>query len=295
MQIASIDNMAEQKFAMKYAKGHAYIAINDIHKEGKWRNANGAKVTFTHWNKGEPNNAGLHGEDCTLMNWGKAGRWNDIGCNYRATSICRKTPHGDFANSSFLNSMDAFKSAQAARMRYMHRHHKFTWAMMRKAYQAKRRAMHYHHLTVKRLAAAVKHEKAHLRGFRYWNAKWAASRRSVKKSVHWMRVCCHRRKHALNMYRKAHHLRLRAAKAHHYAYLRMRRAIRIHAHRSRANRAAAHARRVAAHRRRVALKHLRHASAMHRRAINKKRAAYRAAIKAHHAVIRHMRKNHTHL
>merc|ERR1712166_320657 len=138
------------------------------------------------------------------------------------------------------------------------RHHKYTWKMMRKAYLAKRRAMHYHH-TVKRLAAAKKHEAAHLRGYHYWNAKWAGSRRSVKKAVHWMKVCYHRRRHALNMYRKAHHLRIRAAKAHRYAYLRMRRAERLHAHRSRANRAAAHARRVAHHRRMVALKHLRHA------------------------------------
>merc|ERR1712166_475864 len=171
------------------------------------------------------------------------------------------------------------------------RHHKYTWKMMRKAYLAKRRAMHYHHLTVKRLAAAKKHEAAHLRGYHYWNAKWAGSRRSVKKAVHWMKVCYHRRRHALNMYRKAHHLRLRAAKAHRYAYLRMRRAMRLHAHRSRANRAAAHARKVAPHRRMVALKHLRHAQHMHRGAVNHKRAAYKAAIKAHHAVIRHMRRN----
>merc|ERR1712166_844347 len=101
------------------------------------------------------------------------------------------------------------------------RHHKYTWKMMRKAYLAKRRAMHYPHLTVKRLAAAKKHEAAHLRGYHYWNAKWAGSRRSVKKAVHWMKV----------------------------SYLRMRRAMRLHAHRSRANRAAAHARKVAHHRR----------------------------------------------
>merc|ERR1712195_171781 len=159
----------------------------------------------------------------------------------------------------------AFASA-ARKHAAANRHHKYTWKMMRKAYLAKRRAMHYHHLTVKRLAAAKKHEAAHLRGYHYWNVKWAGSRRSVKKAVHWMKVCYHRRRHALNMYRKAHHLRLRAAKAHKYAYLRM-----------------------------VALKHLRHAQHMHRRAVNHKRAAYKAAIKAHHAVIRHMRRNMHHL
>merc|ERR1712195_321184 len=119
----------------------------------------------------------------------------------------------------------------------MRRHMKLVKARYVKAHHyfaAKNRAAATHKLlgrwnkafasAARKHAAAKKHEAAHLRGYHYWNAKWAGSRRSVKKAVHWMKVCYHRRRHALNMYRKAHHLRLRAAKAHRYAYLRMRRA-----------------------------------------------------------------------
>jgi hypothetical protein len=173
--------------------------------------------------------------------------------------------------------------------------HKWAYKMMKKALHAKMRAMHYHKITAARLRSARKNEARKHKSYRYWNAKWNASRRSVKKAVHWMRVCAHRRAAALKNYRVAHHKRVHAGRINRSAYARMRRAIRIHAVRRSHEHKARHSRNVAAHRRKVALARLRRAHKNHRSAINRKRAAYRAAIRAHHAVIRHMRKNMHHL
>jgi hypothetical protein len=205
MRIAAINNAGEQRFAGKHTRGHTWIAINDIKHEGRWMNGN-KRARYTHWNRGEPNNWGRGGEDCTLMNWGRGGRWNDMRCNYRAKYACKKTArrarHATFANNSFLENHNAFKQAQAARMRYIRQHmklvraryvrahryfaaknraaaarrlvirwnnayrfelrrhakavrnHVYKWRMMKKAYHAKMRAMHYHRITAARLRSA---------------------------------------------------------------------------------------------------------------------------------------------
>merc|ERR1712166_659320 len=135
-----------------------------------------------------------------------------------------KRPAGSFGNASFLNSMGAFKSAMAARMRYLRQHMALVRARYVKA---------HHYFNARNRAAATK--RLLLRFNRAY--RWEARRHQ------------------------------KAIRAYKFAFKQMKKA----------------------------LAKLRHAHNMHRKAMNHKRAAYRAAIKAHHAVLRHMKKNMHHL
>ena len=50
-----------------------------------WSDA--TKLDYTHWNGGEPNNAGE--EDCANITAGAGGQWNDLGCGSPQPYICR--------------------------------------------------------------------------------------------------------------------------------------------------------------------------------------------------------------
>merc|ERR1712228_187865 len=134
---------------MRYTRVHTWIALNDRRREGHWVN-HGKRARWTYWGRGEPNN--WRNEDCTLMNWARHGRWNDMRCSYRAKFACKKTKraprrhrhHGaTFANQSFLHNIHAFKQAQVRRQIKAIAHHKWTWKMMRAALSARLRATHY--------------------------------------------------------------------------------------------------------------------------------------------------------
>ena len=72
--LVSVKSQAEQAFVEENIKGSSWLGMSDAKNEGKWIwLADGTEVTYTHWNRGEPN-----GE--TRENYGMisgSGTWND--------------------------------------------------------------------------------------------------------------------------------------------------------------------------------------------------------------------------
>ena len=64
-----------------------WIGLNDLQAEGKFVWSDATKLDYTHWNGGEPNNAGE--EDCANITAGAGGQWNDLGCGSPQPYICR--------------------------------------------------------------------------------------------------------------------------------------------------------------------------------------------------------------
>ncbi len=76
--LVAINDAAEQA-ALVGAFGGTdtlWIGLTDAASEGTFHWSNGDAVTYTNWNAGEPNNSG--NEDFVAMNWGSAGKWNDL-------------------------------------------------------------------------------------------------------------------------------------------------------------------------------------------------------------------------
>ncbi|XP_069120588.1 perlucin-like [Argopecten irradians] len=88
-----VDNFLRQ-LATKYAYGHSetirfWLDGSDADIEGDWIWAeSGHRVTYTHWNHGEPSNSRHGTDDCLVLHGGMGFRWDDIPCLYQARYIC---------------------------------------------------------------------------------------------------------------------------------------------------------------------------------------------------------------
>ncbi|XP_026644977.1 CD209 antigen-like protein C [Microtus ochrogaster] len=90
-QLVIIDNDEEQSFLQRMSekKGHAWMGLSDIRKEGKWVWMDGSPLQWSfmkYWNKGEPNNEGE--EDCAEF---RDDGWNDAPCAVEKYWICKKS------------------------------------------------------------------------------------------------------------------------------------------------------------------------------------------------------------
>ncbi|XP_067417521.1 low affinity immunoglobulin epsilon Fc receptor-like [Emydura macquarii macquarii] len=88
-QLIIIENQQEQEFLTKNSNGKNYwIGLNDINKEGTFKWIDDSSVSYSNWNKGEPNNHPSD-EDCVHM-YGY-GKWNDASCGMNQDGwICEK-------------------------------------------------------------------------------------------------------------------------------------------------------------------------------------------------------------
>jgi hypothetical protein len=62
-----------------------WLGLNDIDKDGEFRWTDDRPVSFTLWEKGEPNNV-RNSEHCVAMRWGY--NWNDYQCSFKAKFVC---------------------------------------------------------------------------------------------------------------------------------------------------------------------------------------------------------------
>ncbi|XP_044851128.1 C-type lectin domain family 4 member G-like [Mauremys mutica] len=84
-----IDNPQKQEFVTKNANGKQYwIGLHDVSNEGTFIWVDDSSVSYSNWDRGEPNNFGS-GEDCVMML--KDGKWNDAPCVMNEVGwICEK-------------------------------------------------------------------------------------------------------------------------------------------------------------------------------------------------------------
>ncbi len=73
--LVTISSAAEDAFVSNMDPGRIWIGFTDNVTEGDWQWVTGEPVTYTNWDYGEPNNAGI-GEDWAVTNW--YGKWNDF-------------------------------------------------------------------------------------------------------------------------------------------------------------------------------------------------------------------------
>ncbi|XP_040178399.1 mannose-binding protein C-like [Rana temporaria] len=69
----------------KQANRNLFMGINDLQKEGEFRDQSGEAIKYINWSSGEPNNA-FGDEDCVVM-W-EDGRWNDDNCIAKFFFLC---------------------------------------------------------------------------------------------------------------------------------------------------------------------------------------------------------------
>ncbi|XP_076824515.1 macrophage mannose receptor 1-like [Clavelina lepadiformis] len=79
-----------QVLSIFYNITNIWIGFNDIKHEMQFEWDDGAKPTFTNWDREQPNDV-LGNSDCVKMDL-STGRWNDIDCSTRLFHICSKPP-----------------------------------------------------------------------------------------------------------------------------------------------------------------------------------------------------------
>uniref|UniRef100_A0A8I3W9H7 Mannose-binding protein C n=2 Tax=Callithrix jacchus TaxID=9483 RepID=A0A8I3W9H7_CALJA len=83
--VATPMNQAENTALQSLVKEEAFLGITDEETEGQFVDLTGRRLTYTNWNKGEPNNADSR-EDCVVLL--RSGGWNDVPCSSSHLVIC---------------------------------------------------------------------------------------------------------------------------------------------------------------------------------------------------------------
>lgn len=106
--LASVHNLLEYRFMQALTKdtnGHlpdTWVGGFDAVKEGLWMWSDGSRFDYTHWNTGEPNNAG-EGEDCLQMNAASEKLWFDVPCEWKFASLCARRMFARKCHSHFTS------------------------------------------------------------------------------------------------------------------------------------------------------------------------------------------------
>jgi len=80
--LVTINDAQENQWIVdNFGASRLWIGLNDVAQEGNFEWSSGEDVTYTNWFNGEPNNAGGN-EDFVEINFGGAGKWNDINGNH---------------------------------------------------------------------------------------------------------------------------------------------------------------------------------------------------------------------
>lgn len=71
--------------AAKFAAARMWIGLTDAAAEGEWRWASGSRMSWTAWQRGEPND--FDTENCVEL-WADTWTWNDFDCGARRPFVC---------------------------------------------------------------------------------------------------------------------------------------------------------------------------------------------------------------
>ena len=86
--------IAVRDYAKKQGSGDFWLGFNDKQTEGRFvHDSNNEPLSFTYWNKGEPNNSPYFGgaENCVATSW--RNKWGDIPCDssesfHKFSAVC---------------------------------------------------------------------------------------------------------------------------------------------------------------------------------------------------------------
>ena len=85
-KLAIVKSQSELQALAQKVRRDVWIGLHrDPRDKSRWIWVDGTRVSYSHWNKGEPNNAGGN-EGCAVMY--ASGKWNDIGCRYPDQYLC---------------------------------------------------------------------------------------------------------------------------------------------------------------------------------------------------------------
>ena len=89
--LVTIDDVSENDWVDltvdSYSSATWWIGYNDVATEGSFVWEDGSSSTYTNWHLGEPNNLD-NNEDCTELNYGTDGSWNDKTCTVTMNYVC---------------------------------------------------------------------------------------------------------------------------------------------------------------------------------------------------------------
>ncbi|XP_030000888.1 low affinity immunoglobulin epsilon Fc receptor-like [Sphaeramia orbicularis] len=106
--LVSINTAEEQAFinGLLSPQVNAWIGLNDIHSEGKWKWVDGTAVTTTFWGPGQPNSYNGTNQDCgELVENSLMGQWNDEDCSAENLDLKSRTRIQDYQNHQQINAM----------------------------------------------------------------------------------------------------------------------------------------------------------------------------------------------
>merc|ERR1711970_747669 len=89
-ELVKVDDPVVNAHLARYnmAWGNLWIGATDQGKEGTWTWSDGRPVTKSFWFPKEPNNWGGN-QNCAVVNFRKAGNWDDQGCNTKNGFVCQ--------------------------------------------------------------------------------------------------------------------------------------------------------------------------------------------------------------
>ena len=88
MNLARIDSRKERDWVHQtFGKSKAWIGLNDISREGDFKNEDGCRRRYVAWATDQPDNSG--NEDCVQLS-SKRG-WNDNRCSQKFRFLCKKS------------------------------------------------------------------------------------------------------------------------------------------------------------------------------------------------------------